>query len=140
MIIQRKRGLQAVLVLTQGILITLVFVLCAVAAFSFFTSADWFQLVHYPFYVFAITAGLFLGLAVLTKGPVAILVALLSFIVYIIVNKGLWGYRIWQLVLIAVAAFLTTCICGMSVINASLKIICCFYKVLSFVLVCYLFS
>jgi len=60
MIIQRKRGLQAVLVLTQGILITLVFVLCAVAAFSFFTSADWFQLVHYPFYVFAITAGLFL--------------------------------------------------------------------------------
>lgn len=60
MIIQRKRGLQAVLVLAQGILITIVFALCAVATFHFFTSAEWFQLIHYPFYVFAITAGLFL--------------------------------------------------------------------------------
>jgi len=60
MILQRKRGLQAILVLAQGILITLTFVLCAVAAFSFFTSAEWFQIAHYPTYVFAITAGLFL--------------------------------------------------------------------------------
>jgi exopolysaccharide biosynthesis polyprenyl glycosylphosphotransferase len=59
MILQRKRGLQAVLVLTQGILITLVFVLCALTAFSFFTSVEWLQIVHYPIYVFAITAGLF---------------------------------------------------------------------------------
>jgi exopolysaccharide biosynthesis polyprenyl glycosylphosphotransferase len=59
MILQRKRGLQAVLVLAQGILITLVFVLCALAAFNFFTSVQWLQIVHYPIYVFAITAGLF---------------------------------------------------------------------------------
>jgi exopolysaccharide biosynthesis polyprenyl glycosylphosphotransferase len=60
MILQRKRGLQAVLVLTQGVLITLVFGLCGLAAFSFFTTVEEFQIIHYPVYVFAITAGLFL--------------------------------------------------------------------------------
>jgi 4-amino-4-deoxy-L-arabinose transferase-like glycosyltransferase len=66
----------------------------------------------------AVLAGMFLGLAVLTKGPVAILVALLSFLVYVLVNRGLWGYRIKHLLLIAVAAFLTTCIWfGLEVIN-----------------------
>jgi exopolysaccharide biosynthesis polyprenyl glycosylphosphotransferase len=60
MILQRKRGLQAVLVLMQGILITLVFVLCGLAAFNFFTAVLEVQIFHYPIYVFAITAGLFL--------------------------------------------------------------------------------
>ena len=60
MIIQRKRGLQAVLVLSQGILITVVFVLCALATFNFFTSIIWSQIAHYPIYIFALTAGLFL--------------------------------------------------------------------------------
>ncbi len=60
MIIQRKRGLQTVLVLMQGVLITLVFALCALATFNFFTSIIWSQIVHYPIYVFALTAGLFL--------------------------------------------------------------------------------
>jgi 4-amino-4-deoxy-L-arabinose transferase-like glycosyltransferase len=53
----------------------------------------------------AIWAGLFLGLAVLTKGPVAALVAILCFIVYMIANKGLWGYKIKHLLLVAIAAF-----------------------------------
>ncbi len=56
----------------------------------------------------AILSGIFLGLAVLTKGPVAILVAVLSFAVYILFNKGLWGYKVSHLLLIAVAAFFTT--------------------------------
>ncbi len=60
MIIQRKNGLQAVLVLAQGVLITLVFVLCALATFNFFTGINWGMMLHYPIYVFAITAGLFL--------------------------------------------------------------------------------
>jgi len=60
MILQRKRGLQAVLVLAQGVLITLVFVFCGLAAFNFFTTVEELQIVHYPIYVFAITAGLFL--------------------------------------------------------------------------------
>jgi hypothetical protein len=60
MIIQRKHGLEAVLVLAQGILITLVFVLCALATFNFFTGINWGMIIHYPIYVFAITAGLFL--------------------------------------------------------------------------------
>lgn len=47
------------MVLCQGILITLVFVLCALATFNFFTSIIWGQIIHYPIYVFAITAGLF---------------------------------------------------------------------------------
>ncbi len=52
----------------------------------------------------ALLAGLFLGLAVLTKGPAAILIAALSFAVYIILNRGLKGYTIRQLALIAVCA------------------------------------
>src|SRR5690554_2158603 len=38
--------------------------------------------------------GLFLGAAVLTKGPVAILIAVLCLAVYIVWNKGLWGIGI----------------------------------------------
>lgn len=56
----------------------------------------------------SVLAGMFLGLAVLTKGPVAILVALLSFIVYVIVNKGLWGYKISHILLVAFSALVTT--------------------------------
>ncbi len=52
----------------------------------------------------AIAAGLLLGLAVLTKGPVAILVAILSITVYFIINKGLNGYRLRDLIIIAVGA------------------------------------
>ena len=52
----------------------------------------------------AVLAGLLLGLAVLTKGPVAILVAVLSFVVYIIVNKGLWGYKIKDILIIFLCA------------------------------------
>ncbi len=58
----------------------------------------------------SVLAGMFLGLAVLTKGPVAILVALLSFIVYVIVNKGLWGYKISHILLVAFSALVTTSI------------------------------
>lgn len=56
----------------------------------------------------SLLAGLFLGLAVLTKGPVAILIALMALIVYIIVNKGLWGYQLKHLLMIVVFALLTT--------------------------------
>lgn len=60
MIIQRKRGFHVLLLLMQGTLITLVFGLCALATFNFFTSIIWSQVTHYPIYVFALTAGLFL--------------------------------------------------------------------------------
>lgn len=56
----------------------------------------------------ALLSGLFLGLAVLTKGPVAILVALLSLAVYVVINKGLWGYKWTHLVLIIMACAVTT--------------------------------
>ena len=55
----------------------------------------------------AALAGLFLGLAVLTKGPAAILIALLCFAVYLVVNKGLWGYKIPHLFIIALVAAAT---------------------------------
>ncbi len=54
----------------------------------------------------ALLAGLLLGLAVLTKGPVAILVALLAFAVYSIINRGLGGFKIKHILTIAVCALL----------------------------------
>jgi 4-amino-4-deoxy-L-arabinose transferase-like glycosyltransferase len=54
----------------------------------------------------ALLAGIFLGLAVLTKGPVAILIALLSLGVYIVINRGLWGYRMRDLVAVTAGAAL----------------------------------
>lgn len=56
----------------------------------------------------AILGGVALGLAVLTKGPVAILVSLLAFIVYWIVKKGKTGVKLPQLGLITLFAFITT--------------------------------
>lgn len=76
--------------------------------FNFFIFVAFFQayLIKYGErkLLHALFAGLSLGLAVLTKGPVAILVAMLGFIVYVIVNKGLWGYKIKHLLLIALGA------------------------------------
>lgn len=56
----------------------------------------------------AILAGIFIGLAVLTKGPVAILVALLSLFVYLLLNKGLWGYKWYHFLFVIVACMCTT--------------------------------
>ncbi|KAA5533253.1 glycosyltransferase family 39 protein [Taibaiella lutea] len=53
-------------------------------------------------------AGVFLGIAVLTKGPVAILVAMLSLLVYLVLNKGFWGYKWQYFLVIALACFATT--------------------------------
>ncbi len=78
--------------------------------FNFFIFLSFFQVHLLRFAerksLHAVLAGLFLGLAVLTKGPVAILVALLAFIVYIIVSRGLAGYKLKHLLLIAVCAML----------------------------------
>lgn len=59
-------------------------------------------------YLHALLSGVFLGLAVMTKGPVAILVAGLSFTTYLIVNKGFTGYKLLHLLTITVATLLTT--------------------------------
>jgi 4-amino-4-deoxy-L-arabinose transferase-like glycosyltransferase len=56
----------------------------------------------------ALLAGIFLGLAVLTKGPVAILVAMLSLFVYLIMNKGFWGFKWWQFLIVIGACLFTT--------------------------------
>lgn len=53
-------------------------------------------------------AGLFIGLAVLTKGPVAILVAGLGFGVYMLLNRGAKGYSWLHLLSIAVVALAVT--------------------------------
>ncbi len=45
--------------------------------------------------------GLFLGLAVLTKGPVALIVTGLCFLVYLVWNRGLAGFKIGSLALFA---------------------------------------
>ena len=77
--------------------------------FNFFIFLSFFQVHLLRFstkkILHAVLAGLFLGMAVLTKGPVAILVALLAFTVYIIANKGLQGYKPKHMLLIAMCAF-----------------------------------
>lgn len=66
----------------------------------------------------AILSGIFLGAAVLTKGPAAILIAILAFAVYFLVNRGITGFKWMFLPVIVIAAFLTTCIWfGLEVIN-----------------------
>lgn len=55
-------------------------------------------------------AGVFIGLAVLTKGPVAILVSVLSFGVYILIHRGAKGYHWSQLLGIAFVALSVTSI------------------------------
>jgi 4-amino-4-deoxy-L-arabinose transferase-like glycosyltransferase len=80
--------------------------------FNFFIFVAIYFASRIPFTVKPIRAsmlsGVFLGLAVLTKGPVAILVSLLALIVYWIVKKGKTGIRIAQLGVIALSAFVIT--------------------------------
>jgi len=52
----------------------------------------------------AMLAGLLLGMAAITKGPVAILVALLSLAVYVVVSKGFKNYKVQHLLAIVVFA------------------------------------
>ena len=54
----------------------------------------------------ALLAGLLLGLAVLTKGPVAILVAVLAFGVYIVLNRAFNVYKLKHILVIAACALL----------------------------------
>lgn len=78
--------------------------------FNFFIFLAFFQmhLLRYGTDKFkhAAYAGLFLGMAILTKGPVAALIAILAFVVYLVVNKGLWGYRVKDIVTVFIAALL----------------------------------
>lgn len=55
----------------------------------------------------AALAGLFIGLAVLTKGPVAILVSGLSLVVFLIIQRGLKGYRWTDFILLTAVGMLT---------------------------------
>lgn len=57
----------------------------------------------------AILAGVFLGIAVLTKGPAAILIAILSLSAYFIITRGKVGFRWTHVLVTAIFAFLTTC-------------------------------
>lgn len=57
MILQRKRGLRAVLLLLQCVLIALSFTLCLLGA-SLFTTLSWEQISRYPTYTVVMMAGL----------------------------------------------------------------------------------
>jgi 4-amino-4-deoxy-L-arabinose transferase-like glycosyltransferase len=80
--------------------------------FNFFIFSAFFQLYLLRYaekrMLHALLCGIFLGAAVMTKGPVAILIALLSFAVYIILNKGIKGYKIGHLLLITLTTLVTT--------------------------------
>jgi exopolysaccharide biosynthesis polyprenyl glycosylphosphotransferase len=62
MISQRKRGLQTVLVLVQGLLIIVALGLC-IEVTSFFKNFSLLQVQHYPVYAFVMMVGLFIELA-----------------------------------------------------------------------------
>jgi len=80
--------------------------------FNFFIFVSFFQvyLIRHGRrkWMHTLLAGIFLGVAVLTKGPVAILVALLSLLVYLVLNKGFWGFKWYYFPVLAVACFVTT--------------------------------
>ena len=57
MILQRKRGLHAVLLLLQCVLLALSFTLCLLGT-SLFTTLSWEQVIHYPTYTLVMMAGL----------------------------------------------------------------------------------
>jgi 4-amino-4-deoxy-L-arabinose transferase-like glycosyltransferase len=61
-------------------------------------------------YLHIVLAGTFMGLAVLTKGPVALLVSGLSMLVYIILHRGPKGYSWLHLILIVLIALAVTAI------------------------------
>lgn len=73
--------------------------------FNYFIFVAFFQLHLLVFssrkVLHALLAGLFLGMAVLTKGPAAILVAAISFLIYIIVNKGKNGLTLKHVIIIS---------------------------------------
>jgi 4-amino-4-deoxy-L-arabinose transferase-like glycosyltransferase len=80
--------------------------------FNLFIFLAFFQVYSLKFGVqklmHVLLAGVFIGLAVLTKGPVAILVSALSFGVYMVFNRGINGYSVLHLLGIAVVALLVT--------------------------------
>lgn len=80
--------------------------------FNFFIFVSFFQVYlirnGHRKLLHALLAGMFLGLAVLTKGPVAILVSVLSLVVYLVLNKGIWGYRWWHFLWIIMTCLCTT--------------------------------
>ncbi|MCE0499680.1 MAG: exopolysaccharide biosynthesis polyprenyl glycosylphosphotransferase [Methylacidiphilales bacterium] len=59
MILQRKRGLQTVLLLLQSILIAWSLAVCLIVS-SVFVSLSWEQVGHYPLYAMVMMAGLFI--------------------------------------------------------------------------------
>ena len=90
--------------------------------FNYFIFLSFFQvhLIRYGADKFkhAAYAGLFLGLAILTKGPAAALIALLCLIVYLFINKGLWGFKPWHFLVVFLMAFVPfTLWFGAAIIN-----------------------
>lgn len=83
-------------------------------AFNLFIFLAFFQVYLIKYgkekWTHALLAGIFLGLAVLTKGPAAILIAILAMGTYIVVNRGIGGFKWGHFPVIALAAFGTTCI------------------------------
>ena len=63
-------------------------------------------------------AGLFLGLAILTKGPVALLIAGIALTVYILISRGLNSYKLAHFLLIGICAMAPVLLwLGIAVIN-----------------------
>jgi 4-amino-4-deoxy-L-arabinose transferase-like glycosyltransferase len=93
--------------------------------FNFFIFLSFFQVYLFKHgerkWLHGILGGVFLGLAVLTKGPVAILVAGLSLGVFLVINRGLAGYKWYYfLVMIGVCTLTTFTWFGIDMIDNGL--------------------
>lgn len=80
--------------------------------FNFFIFLSFFQVYLFKFgerkWLHAVLGGIFMGLAVLTKGPVAILVAGLSLGVFLVINRGLSGYKWYYFLVMIIVCTVTT--------------------------------
>jgi 4-amino-4-deoxy-L-arabinose transferase-like glycosyltransferase len=78
--------------------------------FFIFTSFFQFYLIKHGKrkWLHCILTGVFLGIAVLTKGPVAVLVAGLSLFVFLIFNRGFSGYKWYYFLVLTVACMITS--------------------------------
>ncbi|MFN3403268.1 MAG: ArnT family glycosyltransferase [Cytophagaceae bacterium] len=64
----------------------------------------------YPRKRFAFYAGIFIGLAILTKGPVAFLIAFLCVVMYFIIRKSLKAIKFQELIIFTFTAFVVSCL------------------------------
>ena len=77
------------------------FIFLAIYHFYFLTTKEAINRIKYAAYV-----GLFLGLAVLTKGPVAILISLLTYLTFVVINRFKFFITLREFLVVLLSTFI----------------------------------